>query len=69
MKLPGIPSSIISDRNMRFTSRFLESLQEAMGTKLRLSYAYHSQRDGQADKTIQSLEDLLRACVLEQRGT
>ncbi|GAU48856.1 hypothetical protein TSUD_288630 [Trifolium subterraneum] len=44
----------------------LESLQEALGTKLRLSSAYNPQTDGQSERTIQSLEDLLRACVLEQ---
>ena len=66
VKLHGIPSSIISDRDPRFTSRFWESLQEALGTKLRLSSAYHPQTDGQSERTIQSLEDLLRACALEQ---
>ncbi|CAJ2651172.1 unnamed protein product [Trifolium pratense] len=66
VKLHGIPSSIVSDRDPRFTSRFWESLQEALGTKLRLSSAYHPQTDGQSERTIQSLEDLLRACVLEQ---
>ncbi|MCH83701.1 retrotransposon protein [Trifolium medium] len=66
VRLHGIPSSIISDRDPRFTSRFWESLQEALGTKLRLSSAYHPQTDGQSERTIQSLEDLLRACVLEQ---
>jgi len=45
---------------------FWESLQAALGTKLRLSSAYHPQTDGQTERTIQSLEDLLRACVLEQ---
>ncbi|MCI08737.1 retrotransposon protein, partial [Trifolium medium] len=66
VRLHGIPSSIVSDRDPRFTSRFWESLQEALGTKLRLSSAYHPQTDGQSERTIQSLEDLLRACVLEQ---
>ncbi|CAJ2642088.1 unnamed protein product [Trifolium pratense] len=66
VKLHGIPSIIVSDRDPRFTSRFWESLQEALGTKLRLSSAYHPQTDGQSERTIQSLEDLLRACVLEQ---
>ena len=45
---------------------FWESLQAALGTKLRLSSAYHPQTDGQTERTIQSLEDLLRACVFEQ---
>jgi hypothetical protein len=69
VKLHGIPSSIVSDRDPRFTSRFWESLQEALGTKLRLSSAYHPQTDGQSERTIQSLEDLLRACVLEGGGS
>ncbi|MCI28811.1 retrotransposon protein, partial [Trifolium medium] len=66
VRLHGIPSSIVLNRDPRFTSRFWEGLQEALGTKLRLSSAYHPQTDGQSERTIQSLEDLLRACVLEQ---
>ncbi|GAU45290.1 hypothetical protein TSUD_327480 [Trifolium subterraneum] len=66
IRLHGIPSSIVSDRDPKFTYRFWESLQEALGTKLKLSSAYHPQTDGQSERTIQSLEDLLRACVLEQ---
>ena len=54
------------DRDPRYTSKFWESLQAALGTKLRMSYAYHPQTDGQTERTIQSLDDLLRACVLEQ---
>ncbi|GAU38281.1 hypothetical protein TSUD_119620 [Trifolium subterraneum] len=69
LKLHGVPSSIVSDRDPRFTSDFWKSLQEALGTKLRLSSAYHPQTDGQTERTIQSLEDLLRACVLEQGGS
>jgi len=41
VKLHGVPSSIVSDRDPRFTSRFLESLKRVLGTKLRLSSAYH----------------------------
>ncbi|GAU42813.1 hypothetical protein TSUD_288410 [Trifolium subterraneum] len=66
IRLHGIPSSIVSDRDPKFTSRFWESLQEALGTKLRLSSTYHPQTDGQSERTIQSLEDLLRVGVLEQ---
>lgn len=69
VRLHGVPSSIVSDRDPRFTSRFWESHHKALGTKLRLSSAYHPQIDGQTERTIQSLEDLLRACVLEQRGS
>jgi len=68
VKLHGVPSSIVSDRDLRFTSRFWKSLQEALGSNLRLSSAYHPQTNGQSERTIQSLEDLLRVCVLEQGG-
>ncbi|MCH82353.1 retrotransposon protein, partial [Trifolium medium] len=61
VRLHGIPSSIVSDRDPRFTLRFWESLQEAVGTKLRMSSTYHPQTDGQSERTIQSLEDLLRS--------
>jgi len=69
VKLHGVPSSIVSDRDPRFTSRFWESLNRALGTKLRISSAYHPQTDGQTERTIQSLEDFLRVCVLEQKGS
>jgi len=59
VRLHGVPTSIISDKDMRFTSRFWQSLQAALGTQLRMSYAYHPQIDGQSERTIQSLEDLL----------
>ncbi|XP_072079945.1 uncharacterized protein [Arachis hypogaea] len=61
-----MPSSIVSDHDPRFTSRFWGAFQRAFGTKLCLSTAYHLQTDGQSKKTIQTLEDLLRACVLDQ---
>lgn len=63
VSLHGISSSIVSDRDLRFTSRFWQSLQEAMGTKLKLSSANHLHVRGQAERTIQTLKDLLRACV------
>lgn len=68
VKLHGVPSSIVSDRDPRFTSGFWRSLHEALGSNLKLSSAYHLQTDGQTERTIQMLEDLLRACVLEQGG-
>ncbi|KAL4559834.1 hypothetical protein LXL04_031980 [Taraxacum kok-saghyz] len=64
----GIPLSIISDRDGRFLSRFWQSLQAAMGTRLNLSTAYHPQSDGQSERTIQTLEDMLRACALDFGG-
>ncbi|KAJ9547942.1 hypothetical protein OSB04_020485 [Centaurea solstitialis] len=65
----GVPISIISDRDSRFTSRFWQSLQEALGTSVDLSTTYHPQTDGQTERTIQTLEDMLRACVLEFGGS
>ncbi|KAI3775098.1 hypothetical protein L1987_49666 [Smallanthus sonchifolius] len=64
----GIPLNIISDRDSRFTSRFWQSLQSALGTRLDLSTAYHPQTDGQTKRTIQTLEDMLRACVIDFGG-
>ncbi|GJU74775.1 putative reverse transcriptase domain-containing protein [Tanacetum coccineum] len=65
----GVPILIISDRNSRFTSRFYQSMQEALGTRLDMSMAYHPQTDGQSERTIQTLEDMLRACVLDFGGS
>ncbi|KAI3811045.1 hypothetical protein L1987_20761 [Smallanthus sonchifolius] len=65
----GIPLNIISDRDSRFTSRFWQSLQSALGTRLDLSTAYHPQTDGQTERTIQTLEDMLRACVIDFGGS
>ncbi|GKC91077.1 putative reverse transcriptase domain-containing protein [Tanacetum coccineum] len=48
----GVPISIISDRDSRFTSRFWQSMQEALGTWLDMSTAYHPQTDGQSERTI-----------------
>ncbi|KAD3640122.1 hypothetical protein E3N88_29345 [Mikania micrantha] len=66
--LHGIPLSIISDRDARFTARFWESLHEVFGTRLDLRTAYHPQTDGQMERTIQTLEDMLRACVIDFGG-
>ncbi|GKB89966.1 putative reverse transcriptase domain-containing protein, partial [Tanacetum coccineum] len=65
----GVPISIISDRDSRFTSRFWQSMQEALGIRLDMSTAYHPQTDGQSERTIQTLEDMLRACVLDFEGS
>ncbi|KZV42601.1 hypothetical protein F511_19861 [Dorcoceras hygrometricum] len=65
VRLHGIPSSIVSDRDPRFTSRFWKSLHKALGTKLTFSTAFHPQADGQSERVIQILEDLLRMCVLD----
>ncbi|GJU00086.1 putative reverse transcriptase domain-containing protein [Tanacetum coccineum] len=61
----GIPVSIICDRDPRFASNFWKSLQKALGTSLDMSTAYHPQTDGQSERTIQTLKDMLRACVID----
>ncbi|XP_071926121.1 uncharacterized protein [Coffea arabica] len=65
LRLHGIPVSIVSDRDPRFVSRFWQKFQESLGTKLKFSTAYHPQTDGQSERTIQTLEDLLRSCILD----
>jgi transposase InsO family protein len=62
--LHGVPKKIISDRGSLFTSRFWESFQQAMGTRLSFSTAYHPQTGGQTERVNQILEDMLRACVI-----
>nr|GFA66496.1 putative reverse transcriptase domain-containing protein [Tanacetum cinerariifolium] len=61
----GIPVSIISDHDLRFVSNFWRSLQNDLGTKLDMSTAYHPKTDGQSERTIQTLEDMLRACAID----
>nr|GEY81344.1 putative reverse transcriptase domain-containing protein [Tanacetum cinerariifolium] len=59
---------IISNHDSRFTSRFWQSMQEALGTRLDMSTAYHPQIDGQSERAIQTLKDMLRACFLNFEG-
>nr|GEV69611.1 putative reverse transcriptase domain-containing protein [Tanacetum cinerariifolium] len=61
----GIPVSIICDRDPRFTSNFWKAFQKAKGTRLNMSMAYHFETDGKSKRTIQTLEDMLRACVID----
>ncbi|GKA19037.1 putative nucleotidyltransferase, ribonuclease H, partial [Tanacetum coccineum] len=69
VRLHGTPTSIVSDRDPKFTSRFWKGLQKAWGTRLKFSTAFHPQTDGQSERTIQTLEDMLRACALEWTGS
>ena len=64
VRLHGVPVSIVSDRDSRFTAGFWESLQTALGTSLRLSSAFHPQPDGKTERTNQVIEDMFRACAL-----
>ena len=68
VRLHGVPKAIISDRDGRFTSRFWGSVHTVMGSKLKFSTAFHPQTDGQSERTIQTLEDMLRSCVLDFKG-
>ena len=68
VRLHGVPLSIISDRGTQFTSMFWRTLHAELGTRLDLSTAIHPQTDGQSERTIQVLEDMLRACVIEFGG-
>jgi transposase InsO family protein len=63
--LHGIPKMIVSNHGAQFIAWFWEQLQDALGTKLIRSSAYHPQTDGQTERVNQILEDMLRACVLQ----
>jgi transposase InsO family protein len=65
--LHGIPKKIVSDRGTQFTSNFWQQLHKALGTHLKFSLAYHPQTDGQTERTNQILEDMLRACALQDK--
>ena len=64
-----MPVSIVSDRDPRFTTHFLKSFQRVMGTRLMMSIGFYPQTDGQSKRIIQVLEDMLRACVLDLKGS
>ena len=68
-RLHGVLVSIVSDRDPRFTAHFWKSFQKAMGTRLTMSTTFHPQTYGQSERTIQVLEDMLRACVLDHKGS
>eukprot|EP00253_Pinus_taeda_P001928 PITA_01928 len=65
-KLHGLPKTIISDRDVKFTSAFWRTLFADLGTQLNFSTAYHPQTDGQTERVNQVVEDMLRAYVMQQ---
>ena len=68
-KYHGMPQSIVCDRDPRMTSLFWKGIFENMGTTLKFSSSFHPQTDGQLERTIQTLEDMLRACMLDFQGS
>ena len=66
--LYGVLVSIVSDRGATFTLVFWQELYKALGTRLNFSTTFHPQTDGQFERTIQTLEDMLRMCVLDFGG-
>lgn len=69
VRLHSVPKTLVSDGDSKFLSRFWEKSQKVFGTKLCLSTAFHPAIDGQTERTIQTLEDVLRCCVLDFKGT
>ena len=69
VRLHGVPVSIVLDQDPRFTTHFWEIFQRAIGTRLMMSTAFHLQTDGLSERTIQILEDMLQACVLDLKGS
>ena len=69
VRLHGVPVTIVSDRDPRFMAHFWKSFQKAMGTRLTMSTAFHPQTDDHSERTIEVLEDMLRACVLNHNGS
>ncbi|KAI3824596.1 hypothetical protein L1987_06060 [Smallanthus sonchifolius] len=65
----GVPVLIVSDRDTRFTSHFWKKFHEEMRTRLLISTAYHPRTDGQSERTIQTLEVMLRACIIDFNGS
>ena len=69
VRLHGVPVSIVLDRDSRFTAHFWKNFQKAMGTRLTMSTSFHPQTVCQYERTIHVLEDMLRACVLNHKGS
>ena len=69
IRLHVVLVSIVSDIDPRFTTHFWKSFQKAMGTRLTMSATFHPYTDGQSERTIQVLEDMLGACVLDHKGS
>ena len=68
VELHRSPFSIISNRGAQFTSHFGRSFHNELVTQIKLRTTFHPQTDGNVESTIQSLEDMLMACVIDFKG-
>ena len=68
MKLHGVPLCIILDRGAQFTSHFWKAFQRGIGTNFKFNITFHPKTYGQEGNTIQTLEEMLRACVIDFKG-
>ncbi|KAJ0444256.1 putative nucleotidyltransferase, Ribonuclease H [Helianthus annuus] len=69
VSLHGVSLSIVSDKDTLYTSHFWKSFQQALGKRLNFITAYHPHADGQSERTIQTLEDMLRECIIDLGGS
>jgi transposase InsO family protein len=63
VRLHGIPESIVSDRDMKFTSKFWRELSKILGQRLLMSTAYHPQTDGSSERAIQVMSQMLQSVI------
>ena len=69
IRLQGVPVSIVSNRDPKFTAHFWRSFQRVMGAQLVMNTTFHPQTNSQSERTIQTLEDMLRASVLDLKSS
>ncbi|XP_070029575.1 uncharacterized protein [Nicotiana sylvestris] len=67
-KSMGVLAHLAVQRGPQFTAKFWQAFQKRLGTKVNLSTTFHPQTDGQAERTIQTLEDMMCACVIDFGG-
>ena len=69
MRFHGYPLPIILDRGPQFASYFRKSFHKSLCTQVNLSTTFHPQMDGQAERSIQTFEDVLRVCIIDFKGS
>ena len=65
-RLHGIPRTIVSDRDTKFTSNFWRGIFKGFGTNLNFSTTYHPQTDGKTERVNRIIEDMLRMYVMDK---